>query len=248
MNNTMNAVSASALAPVLDLQQVSFRWRRELPPVLTIPAFRMEAAERMFLAGPSGAGKSTLLALIAGIAVPQAGDVQVLGHSLPKLGAAARDRFRADHLGIIFQMFNLLPYLPVLENVMLPCRFSPARRQQAVTRDGSQEAQARRLLGALGLQADTLLRRPVTELSVGQQQRVAAARALMGAPDLVIADEPTSALDADRRLEFVELLTQECDASGAALLFVSHDLSLAGRFQRQLNLAEINEALPEGAA
>ncbi|MBZ2189356.1 ABC transporter ATP-binding protein [Alcanivorax sp. JB21] len=243
----MNAVSAAERAPVLDLQQVSFRWRRDLPPVLTIPAFQVAAGERVFLAGPSGAGKSTLLALIAGIAIPQTGDVQVLGRSLPGLGAAARDRFRADHLGVIFQMFNLLPYLPVLDNVMLPCRFSPARRQQAVARDGSQEAQARRLLGALGLQADAMLRRPVTELSVGQQQRVAAARALMGAPDLVIADEPTSALDADRRLEFVELLAQECDASGAALLFVSHDLSLAPRFQRQVSLAEINAALPEGS-
>ena len=244
----MNAVADVARTPVLDLQQVGFRWRRDLPPVLTIPAFQVAAGERVFLAGPSGAGKSTLLALIAGIAIPETGDVQVLGRSLPGLGAAARDRFRADHLGIIFQMFNLLPYLPVLDNVMLPCRFSPARRQQAVARDGSQEAQARRLLGALGLQTEALLRRPVTELSVGQQQRVAAARALMGAPDLVIADEPTSALDADRRLEFVELLARECDASGAALLFVSHDLSLAPRFQRQVSLADINAALPEGSA
>ena len=236
------------VAPVLSLRDVTFRWQRRLPPVLSIPAFSLGAGERVFLAGPSGTGKSTLLALIAGIATPEQGEVAVLGQPLQRLGSGARDRLRADRLGIIFQMFNLLPYLPVLDNVMLPCRFSRLRREHATQRDGSPEAQARRLLGALGLDAAALLKRPVNTLSVGQQQRVAAARALMGAPALVIADEPTSALDADRRREFVELLGNECDASGAALLFVSHDHSLAPAFPRQLDLAEINLARPEVSA
>ncbi|WP_111658081.1 ABC transporter ATP-binding protein [Isoalcanivorax indicus] len=229
-------------APVLALTDVTFRWQPRMPDVLSIPAFEMAQGERVFLAGPSGSGKSTLLALIAGIATPRAGHVQVLGQPLGAMRGAARDRFRADQLGIIFQMFNLLPYLPVLQNVLLPCRFSRSRRERAIARDGSPEAQARRLLGALGLEADDLLRRPVTALSVGQQQRVAAARALMGSPALVIADEPTSALDADRRLEFVDLLSSECDASGAALLFVSHDQTLASHFPRHVSLLDINHA------
>lgn len=229
-------------APVLSLTDVTFRWQPGLPDVLSVPAFQMQPGERVFLAGPSGSGKSTLLSLVAGIATPRTGHIQVLGQPLSQMRGSARDRFRADQLGIIFQMFNLLPYLPVLQNVLLPCRFSRARRARAVARDGSVEAQARRLLGALGLDADDLLRRPVTALSVGQQQRVAAARALMGAPALVIADEPTSALDADRRLEFVDLLSSECDASGAALLFVSHDQTLASHFPRRLSLLDINQA------
>ena len=231
----------------LHMADVRYRWHRRAPWAINLPVLTLAAGEHVFLAGPSGSGKSTLLALIAGIAAPQAGQITVLGERLTSLSGARRDRFRAEHLGIIFQQFNLLPYLSVLDNVLLPCRFSRRRREQAIERDGSPEAQATRLLGRLGLAADDVLRRPVTALSVGQQQRVAAARALMGAPGLVIADEPTSALDADRRAEFVTLLVQECQAASAALLFVSHDLSLASRFQRSVSLPDIN-ALPPPAA
>lgn len=227
-------------SPALQLTDVRYRWHRRAPWTIKVPTLTLAAGEHVFLAGPSGSGKSTLLALIAGIAAPQAGRIMVLGESMTALSGAGRDRFRAEHLGIIFQQFNLLPYLSVLDNVMLPCRFSRRRRAQAIARDGTPEAQATRLLGRLGLAADDVLHRPVTALSVGQQQRVAAARALMGAPGLVIADEPTSALDADRRAEFVTLLMQECQAASAALLFVSHDLSLAARFQRSLSLPDIN--------
>jgi energy-coupling factor transporter ATP-binding protein EcfA2 len=146
---------------------------------------------------------------------------------------------RADHLGVIFQMFNLVPYLSVTGNVTLPLHFSPARRTK-VGKDT--EGEARRLLGRLGLTDETLLERRVSDLSVGQQQRVAAARALMGGPDIVIADEPTSALDADARDRFIELLSEEAGRTGAALLFVSHDASLARQFDRAVDLSEINKA------
>lgn len=232
-------------SPALLIRDLHFRWRGDLPPVLEMDHLRLEAGERVFLAGPSGSGKSTLLSLVAGVMLPSAGRLEVLGQALPALSGPKRDRFRADNLGVIFQQFNLLPWLPVLDNVLLPCRFSAARRARAEQADGSMAAQALRLLARLGLDTEALLQRPVNELSVGQQQRVAAARALIGAPRLVIADEPTSSLDADRRHDFVTLLSEQCQATGAALLFVSHDMSLAPLFQRQLSLPELNRA--EGA-
>lgn len=152
-----------------------------------------------------------------------------------------RDRFRADHIGFIFQMFNLIPYLTVQENVLLPCRFSPLRQQRISAKGKTPAAAAERLLVSLDLAPD-LHQVAVTELSVGQQQRVAAARALLGNPSLLIADEPTSALDTDRRSAFLELLLQECQCSGTTLLFVSHDSALEPAFQRCLNLPDINLA------
>ncbi len=193
----------------------------------------------MFLRGPSGSGKSTLLSLVAGVVTPQVGVVRVLGRDLGALGSVERDRFRADHIGFIFQMFNLIPYLSVVENVSLPCGFSKRRRTRARE---SVQAEAVRLLEHLDMAAADVLRRPVTELSVGQQQRVAAARALIGAPELVIADEPTSALDVDRRAAFIDLLFRECAREQAALMFVSHDASLAPLFDRAIQFTELNRA------
>lgn len=227
--------------PVIDIHDLAFRWRERNPVVLQIERFSMQRGERVFLQGASGSGKSTLLALLAGVTTPQQGAVTVLGRSLAELTAAQRDAFRADHIGFIFQLFNLLPYLSVLENVTLPCRFSARRRAAAQRRGGGVEQEARRLLTDLDLD-DALLARPVTELSVGQQQRVAAARALIGEPELVMADEPTSALDADRRATFLELLSKECRLLGATLLFVSHDASIASLFDRRVELNTINRA------
>lgn len=228
-------------APVIELRDVRFRWSADGPWVLDVPEFAVARGEHVFLAGPSGSGKSSLLSLVAGIALAQSGTVRVLDQAPAELRGAARDRFRADHLGVVFQLFNLLPYLSVLENVTLACRFSPRRRENAA-RAGGAEAEARRLLHELGLGDETLHARRSTALSVGQQQRVAAARALIGAPEIVIADEPTSALDTGLRAAFVDLLLAECSAAGATLVFVSHDLALAPRFPRRLALPELNRA------
>jgi putative ABC transport system ATP-binding protein len=206
---------------------------------LQVPELRLAAGERLFLHGPSGTGKSTLLNLVAGTLAPQAGRIAVAGEDMGGRGGAARDRLRADHLGIVFQQFNLLPFLGLVDNVTLPCRFSSRRKARALQRFGSLDAAARHYLGALGLDLAALGRRRVVELSVGQQQRVAAARALIGGPSLVLCDEPTSALDARNRDQFVELLFAECAAEGAALLFVSHDLGLAERFPRRQSLGEL---------
>lgn len=224
--------------PVIDIENLAFAWKGG-PQVLNVPSFRLETGERVFLRGPSGSGKSTLLGLIAGVLASQQGTIRVLGEDMTSLSASQRDRLRADHVGVIFQMFNLVPYLSVTGNVLLPLRFSPARRKAA---GSDAEGEARRLLARLGLDDERLLARRVSDLSVGQQQRVAAARALIGAPDLIIADEPTSALDADARDRFIALLSEEVTRSGASLLFVSHDASLAPLFTRAVDLAAINRA------
>lgn len=164
------------------------------------------------------------------------------------LGGVGRDRFRADHIGFIFQMFNLIPYLSVVENVILSCGFSQRREEHAARETGSAKAEALRLLTQLDMAAPDILNRPVTGLSVGQQQRVAAARALIGAPELVIADEPTSALDADRRLAFIKLLFQECAREQATLVFVSHDATLAPMFDRAIELTAMKRTDYSGQA
>lgn len=227
--------------PVIALRDLVFRWPGQTGPCLDIAALRVEAGEQVFVHGPSGSGKSTLLNLLAGVLVPDGGELRALDVDLPRLSGAARDRFRVDHVGLIFQQFNLIPYLSVLDNVLLPCRFSPRRRQRASADGGDARAAATALLTHLDL-AESLWQRPATALSVGQQQRVAAARALIGRPEIVIADEPTSALDAARQAAFLDLLRRECTAADATLLFVSHDQRLAGAFPRQLAMADINRA------
>jgi putative ABC transport system ATP-binding protein len=229
-------------APVLQVRQLRFRWKPGQPPCLDIDDFSVQPGERVFLHGPSGSGKSTLLGLLGGVLVPDSGSVQALGQEVSALPGPARDRFRVDHVGFVFQQFNLVPYLSVLDNVLLPCRFSTLRAARArAASDGDLAHEARRLLEALDLPR-ALLARPATQLSVGQQQRVAAARALLGRPELVIADEPTSALDAATQQRFIELLLRECEAAQATLLFVSHDRRLAAHFTREVALGDLNRA------
>ena len=235
-------------ADALIIEGLRFSWPNSTW-TLSLPALSLAAGERLFLHGPSGTGKSTLLNLIAGTLAPQAGRVFVAGEDMATRGGAARDRLRADQLGIVFQQFNLLPFLGLVENVTLPCRFSKRRRERALGRFGSLDAAARHYLEVLGLDVAALSKRRVVELSVGQQQRVAAARALIGGPGLVLCDEPTSALDTRNRDQFVALLFAECAAAGAALLFVSHDLTLAARFPRRQALGEIaGDAAASGVA
>ncbi len=227
--------------PVIQLHDMTYAWPGQ-PTLLDIHAFTLQAGEKVFLKGPSGSGKTTLLGLLGGVYLPASGHIRLLGQDLARLSSVRRDRFRADHTGYIFQMFNLLPYLSLVDNVILPCRFSRIRRQRALARHPSLEQAACELLAHLGLADPALLRRPVTELSIGQQQRVASARALIGSPELVIADEPTSALDADSREAFLKLLFAECQAAGSSLLFVSHDASLERLFDRGLSLQQLNRA------
>ncbi|MDE1166716.1 MAG: ABC transporter ATP-binding protein [Pseudomonas sp.] len=226
---------------LIELDQLSFAWPGQ-PALLDIPSFRLSPGETVFLKGPSGSGKTTLLGLLGGVQKPNKGSIRVLGQELTELSQGGRDRFRVDHTGYIFQQFNLLPFLSVRENVELPCHFSTLRAQRAAQRHGSVDQAAATLLAHLGLSDPALLGRRADTLSIGQQQRVAAARALIGQPELVIADEPTSALDYDAREAFIQLLFAECREAGSSLLFVSHDQSLAPLFDRSLSLAELNRA------
>jgi putative ABC transport system ATP-binding protein len=224
-------------APLLNIEELRFRWPSASEDCLAIEHFELRAGEAVFLRGPSGCGKSTLLSLIAGVLTADQGTARLLGQDWKRLSSARRDRLRADHVGYIFQQFNLLPYLSVLDNVLLACRFSARRAAQS----GDARRAAQSLLDRVGLRAADWRRR-ASELSVGQQQRVAAARALIGRPELVIADEPTSALDETLRESFMDLLLQACADAGSALLFVSHDARLVARFGRQLDLPAINRA------
>lgn len=208
---------------------------------LRIDRLALPPGRRVLLTGPSGAGKSTLLSLAAGLVAPARGRVAVEGTDLAALRGPARDRLRAERLGVLFQMFNLVPYLSARDNVLLPLHFAPERRRRA----GDAAAEASRLMGALGLDGALHARR-ASALSVGQQQRVAAARALVGRPALILADEPTSALDPDRREAFLALLFAEAERAGAAAIVVSHERGLDALFDETLRLADV--AVAQGGA
>jgi putative ABC transport system ATP-binding protein len=222
----------------IDVRDVRFRWQGPPSFSMRIDAFRVARGEKLLLVGESGSGKSTLLSLLCGVVTPESGAIEVLGTDLPGLTGAARDRFRGEHFGILFQMFNLLPYAGVVDNVILPLHFAPHRRARVAERGGA-ASDAARLLETLGIDASVARAGTAARLSVGQQQRVAAARALIGAPEIIVADEPTSALDRDRQQGFLDLLFAEVSRVGATLLMVSHDPSLAGRFDRVVRLADI---------
>lgn len=220
------------------LEDLTFRYPSAQHPTLDIERFEVSAGERVFVHGPSGCGKSTLLGLVGGVLTGYSGRIRVLGTDLGALSGGERDRFRGAHMGFVFQMFNLLPYLGVIDNIALPCHLS--RQRRARLNGVSPERAAADLASNLGL-TDMLTQR-VADLSVGQQQRVAAARALIARPSLVIADEPTSALDADHRHGFVDLLLRVCESADATLIFVSHDHALAPRFHRSVSLPALNRS------
>ena len=230
--------------PVIQIENLAFRYPKATKTCLEIQEFRADAGDRLFIYGPSGSGKSTLLGLLGGVLSPEQGTISLLGHELTKMSPSARDKLRADHIGFVFQQFNLIPYLSVTDNVLLSCRFSTRRRARAISSGKTLLDEVVRLLDHLDIAAE-LRFRPVTQLSVGQQQRVAAARALIGRPEIIIADEPTSALDAERQSVFLNLLSQECIAANATLLFVSHDRRLASGFTREIALPSINRAQTE---
>jgi len=225
----------------VQIDDLFFAWPRNREFALDIGQLTLEPGERVFVHGPSGCGKSTLLNLLAGVLSPKRGSIRVLGSDIARMSSVARDRFRADHIGMIFQQFNLIPYLSIIDNVLIACWFSQRRRARATQGVASVQAEAQRLLTRLDL-APTLWRRRPIELSIGQQQRVALARALIGRPEIVIADEPTAALDDRRQQAFLKLLDEECRVAGASLIYVSHYRNLALAFDREIDLEALNRA------
>ncbi|MFT5796281.1 MAG: putative ABC transport system ATP-binding protein [Candidatus Azotimanducaceae bacterium] len=224
-------------APILQLDDVQYRWPGRTSFGLHVPNLTLEPAETVLLLGESGSGKSTLLSLICGTIIAQSGRVSVAGHNISALSAGKRDRFRAEQIGLIFQQFNLLPFASVRDNILLPLQFAPNRRKRVINLN----AEAKRLCHDLGL-PDNVMTAQAGALSVGQQQRVAAARALIGTPPLIIADEPTSSLDAATQTTFLELLFSQSRAHGTTLLMVSHDERLSSQFDRVIHMADISYA------
>lgn len=218
----------------LDITDVAYRWPGRAGFSLTVPKLSVAQGESVLLLGESGSGKSTFLSLICGTILPDVGTVRIAGTDITTLSGGARDQFRAEQIGVIFQQFNLLPFGSVIDNIRLPLRFAPKRRKRV----GDSVAEATRLCSALGLPADVIGAK-ATALSVGQQQRVAVARALIGQPPLIIADEPTSALDANSQAAFLDLLFEQTKTHNTALLMVSHDPRLGARFDRVIRMEDI---------
>lgn len=240
------------MSGIIRIEKLQYRWPKQDFNLLEIDHFEVNQGESLFLMGASGSGKSTLLSLLGGVIVPQKGSIEILGEDITLLRPSDRDKFRADHMGYIFQQFNLVPYLSVIDNTTLPCRFSEKRFHNCSQNGMHPNEEAKRILDHLGITGKDNLHKPVTELSVGQQQRVAAARALIGAPEILIADEPTSSLDADAQEAFIQLLFQECKAQNTTLVFVSHDTRFATLFDRSMKLQgsgnKATQMLMEGGA
>lgn len=230
-------------APAIAIDGLQFAYGTG-PRVLDVPSLVVPRGARVFLHGPSGCGKTTLLGILAGVLHARTGHVRVLDRDLVTMSGAQRDAFRAEHIGYVFQQFNLIPYLSAYDNIALPCRLDARRR----ARLGSTSLDVAIREVATQLDIAPLLHQQATALSVGQQQRVAAARALLAAPELVICDEPTSSLDSDRRDAFLALLAASVAKASATLLFVSHDAALGARFDTQLSLPELNRAATRDAA
>lgn len=199
--------------------------------VLDVERFEMGDGEQVVLVGESGGGKTSLLNIIAGISLPDAGEVRVDGVEVTRLPEAARDRFRAQRIGYVFQTFNLLPAFSALENVLLGMSFSGR---------GASRARSKELLELVGL-GHRLRNRP-SQLSVGEQQRVAVARALANSPTLMLADEPTANVDAANQDKVLELIRDACRRQNVALLLVTHSEHVAGQFERVEKLSEFNRA------
>lgn len=218
---------------VIDISNLGYTWPGADTATLDVPEFRVESGESVFLRGASGSGKSTLLSLLCGILPAPKNTIKILGTDMADMSVRKRDRFRADHIGIVFQQFNLIPFLTVGANLRLAARFANNTNKDV---DGRAEA----LLQSLQMPTD-ILNRQADKLSVGQQQRVAIARAFINEPEILLADEPTSALDSDARDHFVQLLLSIRESTGCTILFASHDNSLASYFETKVALTDINK-------
>ncbi|HRQ75044.1 MAG TPA: ABC transporter ATP-binding protein [Phycisphaerales bacterium] len=215
--------------PALQIDNLRFRYessKADAPWVVDLPNLKLDAGEQMLLTGRSGRGKSTLLYLIAGLMEPTSGVIRVNGQDVHALRGEKRDLFRGRSIGMIFQTFNLLHGFSALENVLAALMFSAIKPTE-------HRARALALLDRLGIDQPN---RAAEQLSVGQQQRVAVARAVACEPVLVLADEPTASLDPENAAAAMDLIQRACVEQGAALLCTSHDPAMPARFTRTASL------------
>lgn len=220
-------------------ENISFAWPKQ-KPLYTNVSFELHPGEKYLITGPSGCGKSTLLNLLAGVVEPSSGSIWIHQQQIHALSASAKDQLRGEQMGFIFQQFNLLPYLSVRDNILLPAHLFSKRKDAALAQFGRLDDALRYYMNHLGLSAD-LEHQAAHRLSIGQQQRVAAARAFMGNPSIVIADEPTSALDEANQTQLLKLFFALADEQQTALLVVSHDSRLCPYFDRQFQLGEVSQ-------
>lgn len=219
------------MQPAIELHNVEHRYEKS-HRAMGISHWQVNSGERIFLHGPSGSGKTTLLNLLAGILEPNSGEIKLLGQAFSSLSSKKRDKFRARHIGVVFQQFNLVPHLSVEKNVSLAAYFAGKKTQINERLD--------HYLTQLQLPSD-VAHQQAGHLSVGQQQRVAIARALINKPEILLVDEPTSALDNDARDAFMTMLISLCKEDNTTLLFVSHDQSLAQYLDSAVSLSSLGK-------
>ena len=218
--------------PAIEVSNLQFSYTKESPPVIDIKAWQVQQGEHVFLSGPSGSGKSTLLNLLCGTLTPTQGDITLLSQPFSSLSNRQRDKFRASNIGVVFQQFNLIPYLSVAQNINASVYFASSKISKTAGND-----KLLHLLDKLQLSSQ-ILHAKADALSIGQQQRVAIARALINDPQLLIVDEPTSALDSDARDSFMSLLK---DVAGkSTMIFVSHDKAMESYFDRHCSISELS--------
>ena len=227
-------LSTLTILNAIDLNNVEFSYSENADKnTLKIKSWQVKQGQQLFMHGPSGSGKSTLLNLICGLTLPNKGDIHLFEQSLNNMSNRQRDKFRASHIGYIFQKFNLIDYLSAVENIKLANYLSPKSTPENFL------VQIHKILTSLNLSIKDW-NRPVNQLSVGQQQRVGIARALINKPKLIIADEPTSSIDQASRDSFISLLSSMCQQHNSTLLFVSHDMNLRKHFDSSIALTDIN--------
>lgn len=219
---------------IIKIDSVRFYWSKKSNFKIFVPNLEIKKGEKVLLLGESGSGKTTLLSLMCGFLNPLSGNISINGNTINQLSSKTRDEYRADNIGIIFQQFNLLPYANVVDNVLLPLYFSKVRSNNV----SNKKEKVIELFKQLRL-PDDIAQFRASSLSMGQQQRVAVARALIGNPSLIIADEPTSSLDADAQKIFLNLMFEQILENNSTLLMVSHDKSLSNQFDRLIDINEI---------
>ena len=219
---------------IIKIDSVRFYWSKKSNFKIFVPYLEIKKGEKVLLLGESGSGKTTLLSLMCGFLNPLSGNISINGNTINQLSSKTRDEYRADNIGIIFQQFNLLPYANVVDNVLLPLYFSKVRSNNV----SNKKEKVIELFKQLRL-PDDIAQFRASSLSMGQQQRVAVARALIGNPSLIIADEPTSSLDADAQKIFLNLMFEQISENNSTLLMVSHDKSLSNQFDRLIDINEI---------
>ena len=219
---------------IIKIDTVKFYWSKKSNFKIFVPNLEIKKGEKVLLLGESGSGKTTILSLICGFLNPLSGNIFINGKTINQLSSKTKDEYRADNIGIIFQQFNLLPYANVVDNVLLPLYFSKVRSNNVPDK----REKVIELFKQLRL-PDDITQFRASSLSMGQQQRVAVARALIGNPSLIIADEPTSSLDADAQKIFLDLMFEQISENNSTLLMVSHDRSLSDQFDRLIDINEI---------